>query len=122
MPKKAETYTTWLGDELRMALKPLKSFVSIVEQFDGDNVDPALVKKVGTVLLTLYDKTESRMEEILSFTERRLGHIRLIAAKPSYPDYRGGELLSAELIAEYEDEGADSEELPQILDFKDSEF
>ena len=122
MPKKAETYTTWLGDELRMALKPLKSFVSIVEQFEGDNVDPALVKKVGTVLLNLYDQTESRMEEILSFTERRLGHIRLIAAKPSYPDFRGGELLSAELIAEYEDEDTESEELPQILDFKDSEF
>ena len=122
MPKKAETYTTWLGDELRMALKPLKSFVSIVEQFDGENVDPALVKKVGTVLLTLYERTESRMEEILSFTERRLGHIRLIAAKPSFPDYRGGELLSAELIAEYEDEEAEPEELPQILDFKDSEF
>ena len=122
MPKKAETYTTWLGDELRMALKPLKSFVSIVEQFDGENVDPALVKKVGTVLLTLYERTENRMEEILSFTERRLGHIRLIAARPSYPDYRGGELLSAELIAEYEDEGTEPEELPQILDFKDSEF
>jgi hypothetical protein len=122
MPKKAETYTTWLGDELRMALKPLKSFVAIVEQFDGENVDPALVKKVGTVLLTLYDKTESRMEEILSFTERKLGHIRLIAARPSYPDYRGGELLSAELIAEYEDEDTETEELPQILDFKDSEF
>ena len=122
MPKKAETYTTWLGDELRMALKPLKSFVAIVEQFDDENVDPALVKKVGTVLLTLYDQTESRMEEILSFTERRLGHIRLIAARPSYPDYRGGELLSAELIAEYEDEETEQEELPQILDFKDSEF
>ena len=122
MPKKAETYTTWLGDELRMALKPLKSFVAIVEQFDDGRVDPALVKKVGTVLLTLYDQTESRMEEILSFTERRLGHIRLIAARPSYPDYRGGELLSAELIAEYEDEATEQEELPQILDFKDSEF
>ena len=122
MPKKAETYTTWLGDELRMALKPLKSFVSIVEQFDGENVDPALVKKVGTVLLTLYERTENRMEEILSFTERKLGHIRLIAARPSYPDYRGGELLSAELIAEYEDEETEPEELPQILDFKDSEF
>ena len=122
MPKKAETYTTWLGDELRMALKPLKSFVSIIEQFDGENVDPALVKKVGTVLLTLYDKTENRVEEILSFTERKLGHIRLIAARPSYPDYRGGELLSAELIAEYEDESSEPEELPQILDFKDSEF
>ena len=122
MPKKADTYTTWLGDELRLALKPLKSFVSIVEQFEGEKVDPALVKKVGTVLLTLYDNTESRMEEILSFTEKRLGHIRLIAARRSYPDYRGGELLSAELIADYDDEGPDPEDLPQILDFRDSEY
>ena len=122
MPKKADTYTTWLGDELRLALKPLKSFVSIVEQFEGEKVDPALVKKVGTVLLTLYDNTESRMEEILSFTEKRLGYIRLIAARRSYPDYRGGELLSAELIADYDDEGADPEDLPQILDFRDSEY
>ena len=120
--KKVDTYTTWLGDELRLALKPLRSFVSIVEQFDGQNIDPAMISKIGTVLETLYEKADGRVEEILKFTEKKLGHIRLVAARPSYPDYRGGELLSAELIAEYEDDGAEPTELPQIIDFKDNEF
>lgn len=122
MQKKVNTYTTWLGDELRMSLKPLKSFISIMEQFDSQNTDPALVKKIGTVLQTLYDQAENQFEEILSFTEKKLGHIRLVAARPSYPEYKGGELLNAELIAEYEDGSAEPEELPQIIDFKDNEF
>jgi hypothetical protein len=122
MQKKVDTYTTWLGDELRMALKPLKSFISIMEQFDSQNIDPALVTKIGTVLQTLYGQAENQFEEILSFTEKKLGHIRLVAARPSFPEYKGGELLNAELIAEYEDGSTEPEELPQIIDFKDNEF
>ena len=120
--KKVSTYTTWLSDEVRMSLHPLKSFVSLVDQFDSKHLDPSMIKKISNVLETLYDNTENRIDEILKFTEKKLGHIRMVAAHPSQPDFRGGELLEAELIAEYDDEGAEPGGLPQIIDFKDNEL
>jgi hypothetical protein len=120
--KKVHTYTTWLGDEVRTALKPLKSFVSLVEQFDSKQLDANMIGKISQVLESLCENTENRVDEILQFTEKKLGHIRLIAARSGHPDLREGKLLDAELIAEYDDESAESADLPQIVDFKDNEL
>lgn len=81
-----------------------------------------MIGKISQVLESLCENTENRVDEILQFTEKKLGHIRLIAARSGHPDLREGKLLDAELIAEYDDESAESADLPQIVDFKDNEL